>query len=271
MIVYPAGLLTSASPSLVYPRIGWHKWSDELLLIGNSVAVSNEASFFPKDAPLRPDTAESWAPVTMPASWQLDLGANRTVEYIGIAAHTLGESVTTVLAETSTDQTTWTTFGVSHLPTTNFPILFLDASRSTRYVRLSFTGGIVPKIAVINIGKILAVPYFLSAGGFTPMSLSRVTELTQTLSRSGQLLGQRYKRKGLMGSATFQYMDPDWYRTNFDPFVDYARSKPFFFAWYPSKYTNECSYVWCPADIKPSYMGLRDLMKVQLDMQGHAR
>lgn len=88
MIVYPSSLIASAAVPLRNPRIGYQTWTFDL--DPSAVTASSEGASAPKDAPLRPDTAEYWQPAGLPATWVLDLGASRSVDYIGIAGHTLG-------------------------------------------------------------------------------------------------------------------------------------------------------------------------------------
>ncbi len=88
MIVYPASYVLSAAVPLRNPRIGYQTYT--FALAAAAVTASSETASGPKDAPLRPETAEYWEAGALPATWQLDLGANRNVDYIGIAAHTIG-------------------------------------------------------------------------------------------------------------------------------------------------------------------------------------
>ena len=130
----------------------------------------------------------------------------------------------------------------------------------------------MPRIAVIYIGEILTMERELEAP-YTPLNLSRQTVLHRSLSRGGQFLGQGFRRNGVTGSAKFQYLSPDFYRDEFDPFVEHARSLPYFFGWWPSEYPEEVAFVWSLADIAPSYMGTKDVdgvnwMSVQWNMQG---
>lgn len=227
--------------------------------------------------PLQPDTATYWEPTALPATWQIDLGATRSVDYVGIAGHTIGSSGCTVEVETSLGDfigsppvQVWTDLSTGIMPADDAPLLFLDDSRVARYVRLTITGGaVMPRIAVIYAGEILAMEREIEAP-YTPMNLSRQTVLHRSLSKGGQFLGQGFRRNGVTGSAKFRHLDPDWYRSEFDPFVEHARNLPFFFAWYPEQYTSEVAFAWADKDIVPSYSGVRDLMQVQWSMVGQA-
>lgn len=92
MIIYPQALVLSEQEEgrpLTYPRIGYQTWTRES---GVTVSASSEIAGGPRDAPLRPDTAEYWEPESLPATWTVDLGSARDIDYVGIAGHTLGSN-----------------------------------------------------------------------------------------------------------------------------------------------------------------------------------
>lgn len=276
MIIFSNAYAT-AQGATAYPlshaRIGYQTWLRDLA--ASAVTVSSEASDGPGDAVLRPDTAEYWEPTALPATITINLGTSRDVDYVGIAGHTIGSSGCAVLPATSTgsvagsqSEEVWTAVGSEIAPGDDSPLLFLDTSRVASKVRLTITGGsTMPRIPVIYAGQILAMERMIY-GGHSPMNLSRETVLQRNLSRGGQFLGQSFQRHGQSGAAMWKNISPDWYRTYFDPFVESARSYPFFFAWRPLDYPLEVAYAWCPQDIKPQNMGLRDFMQVSISMHG---
>lgn len=82
MIVYPNSLNLSAAVSMRNPRIGYQTYTFARDL--TNVVVSSEAVGMPRDAPLHPDTGEMWQPLTLPATWQLDLGVLQGIDYVGL-------------------------------------------------------------------------------------------------------------------------------------------------------------------------------------------
>jgi hypothetical protein len=253
---------TIAQP-LAHARIGYQTYTRDAV----TVTVSSETAAGPKDAPLRPDTVEFWEPAAMPATWEIDFGALRDIDYIGIAGHTIGASGAAIAAETSQDGTTWTAFAGDIAPGDDTAIMLLDELRSVRYVRLTLTGTTVPRLAVIYIGEALAMPRMIY-GGHTPITLSRETVLHQSLSRGGQFLGQGFRRHGVTGSIAFQNLPASFVRQDFDLFTKSARRFPYFVAWRPSTFPKEVAYVWTDEDIRPSNMGKRDFMQVSWNMKG---
>ncbi len=277
MIIYPDAFVLSADAagqSLRFPRIAYQNYL--LTLIDADVTASSETAGGPKDSPLRPDTAEYWEPVSVPATWQVDLGATRSIDYAGIAGHTIGSAGASVTAETSMGDVVgspptqvWTELGGEVSPSDDSPLLFLDSARDARHIRFTVEGTTtLPRIAVAYAGIALVMEREVFGSGFRPATLSRETVLNRNLSRGGQLLGQNFRRMGVKNSATFQLLTPTWYRANFDPFVKHARQYPYFFAWWPEKYPTEIAFVWTPKDIRPSYMGVIDYMQVTWDMNG---
>lgn len=269
---YLASLLATATP-LTHARIGYQTWLRDL--DADDVVASSAAEGAPADAILRPGHDEFWEPTALPATLVFDLGTGRDVDYAGIAGHTLGSSGCAVMVETSDGSFTgspseqvWVVIGSGTAPGNDDPLVFLGGSRVCRYVRMTITGGsVMPRICVLYAGVALAMPRPIY-GGHTPMNLARNTELYRGLSKGGQFLAQSFRSNGTTGSASWKHLEPDWYRTYFDPFVQAARSYPFFFAWRPASYPREAGYAWCPEDIKPSNMGVRQLMQVGFSMQG---
>jgi hypothetical protein len=88
-------------------------------------------------------------------------------------------------------------------------------------------------------------------------------------SERGQWLGRSIIRGGSAGSWSWRHLKADWYRTYFDPFVESARTQPFFIAWRPETYPV-AAYCWTEGDITPSNMGVKDFMQVTLEAEGLA-
>lgn len=104
MIIYQQSLILAeaqAQRALNYPRIAWNSYLKDLT--STSVTVSGEIAAGPRDAPLRPDTAEYWEPPSLPATWTSDLGQLRTIDYVGIAAHDLGSTGSFVKVQFDSD------------------------------------------------------------------------------------------------------------------------------------------------------------------------
>lgn len=260
--------LTEQTGNLDHARIGYHNPARDL-----TATASSAADDFPADAPQRPDTYESWKPETMPAWWQVDFGETVVVDYLGIAAHELGTKGCTVTVQYSADASTWYDASDAAAPTDDSPLLLLFSPQAARHWRILLEQAAsptdAPEVGVIYLGRILTMPRPIY-GGHAPITLARETVLHQSLSRGGHFLGQGFRRTGFVGQASYRHLTAAWYREHFDPFVLAARRYPYFFAWRPGTFADECAYVWTDEDIRPSNMGLRDFMAVSWPMRGFA-
>jgi hypothetical protein len=247
---------------LSHSRIGHNTFTR-----GGTASASTEQEGFPADAPLNSMTYEFWRPSAMPATWTLDTLTSASVNYIGIAAHTLGSDNCEVTIESSDDELTWTAID-SLSPEDNSPIMFLFESVTAQYFRLSITGSI-PSVGVVYVGTTLDMlrPCY---GGLTPISLSRDSVIRPTRSEGGQWLGRTVIRSGSSMSVNYTNLENAWTRSTFRNFINDAVLYPFFFAWRPDNYPEDCGYVWVSDDIKPSNMGRNSLMQVSFNMQGLA-
>lgn len=259
MIIFSNAFVLSAAAAgetLLHPRIGYQTYGRDAGVI---VTVSSETAAGPKDMPLEPSTIGYWQASALPATWMIDFGATRSIDYVGL----LGDFATAgaaVKVETSMGDTAgsppvqvWSALATEVSPPDDAPLMFLDTARNARYMRITLTGaGAVPKLAVVYAGLSLWMMRPPEMG-FVPAPLSRTTELYNAMSRGGQFLGQGIRKMGVEGGVSFQRLEHDWYRDAFDPFVRAARQFPYFFAWRPEDYPREVAYVWTTQDIHPSY------------------
>lgn len=255
---------TNPEVPMTHARIGYDK-------IFGTITASSEANGFPATAADNPLTYTGWKPNALPATWQIDAGTAQDVDYVGIAAHTLGSSFCTVKVQYSDNGSDWLDASSPHEPNDDSPILFLFDEQEARYWRIyvDSTGSPsdIPFVGVIYIGKALAMQRAIY-GGHSPVTLSRETTIRPTVSERGQWLGRSIIRGGLVGSWTWRHLNADWYREHFDRFVKAARERPFFIAWRPETFPTEVAYCWTQKDIVPSNMGIKDFMQVTVEAVG---
>lgn len=221
---------------------------------------------YPLSAITNPATYERYRPTALPASIQVDCGAAMAVDYIGIAAHTLGSSGCTVVLESSTNQSTWTN-RLTISPGSDETIMGFFGQVSERYWRIRITGPVVPLVGVVYLGAALTMQRELY-GGHTPLVLARMTAVRPNLSETGQWLGASQTRAGFGTSFAWRHLTAAWYRAEFDPFVaTNPRVRPFFIAWRPHSFPSEVGYCWATEDIAPQNMGIRDLMSVDMRVE----
>src|SRR5690625_3349132 len=106
--------------------------------------------------------------------------------------------------------------------------------------------------------------------GHTPANLSRQTDILPQRSVNGAFLGRSVIRRGIATTYAFNNLPADWYRENFDPFVQSALERPFFVAWRPDDHPEERIYGWTPVGIAPINSGTRDFMSVSFGVEGIA-
>lgn len=262
LITQSALLAESGDYPFTNARIGY----DTITRTG-TLTASSETALHPAYAAGLPNTYDSWIPASIPAHIDCDAGAVASVDYIGIAAHTLGSSGCTFKLQYSADGITYSDATPNMTVPNDTPIMVFFAEASARYWRLDISAGSAPIIGTWYAGKSLAMQRAIY-GGHSPITLSRQTVIRSNKSEGGHFLGRYIVRSGVSTSAQFKNLTADWYRTYFDPFVLAARTMPFFFAWRPLEYPAEVAYAWTAGDIVPQNMGVRDLMSVSIDMQG---
>lgn len=262
VVVSPA---LAAAESFEFPlshaRIGYHTFVPD-----STITASTEAAGFPASAVALSMTYEMWKPTALPATITFDAGDGVEANYIGIASHTLGNSGASVELEHSPDNSSWTSFDHrAFADDSTFMLLFTKVQ--ARYWRLTITGSVIPEIGVVYIGEVLEMQRMIY-GGHSPGTLSRQTEIRPTRSEGGQFLGRSIIRQGFATSFQWENLKAQWYRTNFDPFVESARTEPFFIAWRPEDFPLEVLYCWTNSDISPTNQGVRDFMSVGFSVQG---
>lgn len=230
----------------------------------------NAASSTDAAAALIPNTWERWesASGTMQATFQP--ATSVVINAVGIAAHNLATTGSSVVVETApTVAGTWTERDAI-TPITNKPILFLfENVDDCEDVRITITGGTDREIGVIYAGEAMVMQRALY-GGHNPIDLSSVTEYQNNQSDTGQFLGRTIQRKGKRSTFSWRNIEPDWYRETFQPFVDSAKTTPFFIKWRPDRFSDEVAFGYTENDITPSNSGGGiDLMNMSMSMRAH--
>src|SRR5690242_10558228 len=113
MIIFTSAYLTAQAGTpypLKNPRIGYQSYPRDLALTAAAITVSSETTDTPRDAPLTEDTAAVWQGTAYPATWKLDMGSGKDVDYVGVAGHSIGTCGASLKVETSNDNSVWTLF-----------------------------------------------------------------------------------------------------------------------------------------------------------------
>lgn len=253
MLVYTSAYATAEEAALrpmLLPRILYDNYLRGLT--ASSVTASTESTDGPKDAPLRPETHEFWRPNALNATFEVALGASKSVSAIGIAGHTFGSKASTVTLETKLGGGGYSIFADDVSPADDSALLFLDTPRSADTVRVSVAGTGLPTMAVLFVGPTLTMEKPLQPG-YKPPYLNKVSVRQSNVSRGGHYLGQDFWRKGTEGSVSFRGLTESFVRNTMRPFANATRNYPYFFAGRPDSDLNDVTYAWHERDFDLSY------------------
>lgn len=226
-------------------------------------------------AALTPTTYDRFINIGGTNAAKYQMAAATLIDSVGIAAHNFSnpDSDVTVIVSVAATIGGALTEVASLKPTDNRAILleFDEVMAQEVQIVLSVTAGNRNKImGVLYAGKALQMPRDIY-GGHSPITLSQKTEYQSTKSESGQFLGKTVIRKGLETPFSWQLLDDQWYRDDFQPFVQSMVTLPFFIKWRPDFYSTESAYGEVNADIKPVNMGGgHRLMSVGFTMTAHS-
>lgn len=239
-------------------------------LIGvNNLLVSADGSIVPKS--LTPNTYERWDDASGTMTGVFQLSSATRINYVGIAGHNLFSAGTTeieirVSSTIGGGKTTINTL----TPVSDAPLMIEIDEDDVGEITIFMPDGTDREIAVVYAGVSLQMPRNIY-GGHSPIALSQKTEYQAVKSESGQILGKTIIRKGLETAFSWRLLDDQFYRDEFQPFVEAARTTPFFIKWRPEFYSDEVAFGEVNQDIKPinSGGGIR-LMSVGFTMTAHA-
>lgn len=236
-------------------------------LISSSVSASEGVN---ETLTLTPNTFEGWtvSPISgsdafitfvLPASEDIDtlcVGAHNLngLSYKWQAAATLGGAFTDLTP--------------LKLQESNNAIMSTFATVNAREVRLFISGSGSFKIGVISGGESLQLqrPKY---GGVSPSPLNAKVDYFNNRSESGEWVGRSIRRQGFTTALDMVRITPEWYRLYFQPFVESAKTTPFFYSWRPADYPDDVVYCWTESDIKPSNSGKREFMNVSFNINCH--
>ena len=254
------------------PLADWDNMPESHARIGYNSYITNGTGSQTNKAVL-PDTYQRWEDASGTMTGNFDFATNQTIDYIAIAGHNLfSAGVTQIEFSYSTNGGSTVNFIKSVTPTSDDPIMItFDPIENVDYVRFFIPndGSTDREIAVVHAGRTLQM-YQPIYGGHSPIKLSAKTTYLNAMSETGNFLGRREKKEGIQSNFSWRFLDPTWYRERFQPFVNSAKTKPFFIQWRPDKYPDEVVYGWVPSDISPTNTGGGlDYMSVGFTVVGH--
>ena len=263
-------VINSSSLSIRNPRILY----DDIFRRG-TVAADSELGNFVAENVADGLTYDFWKPATQPSRIEVQLSASEQVDCAALV-HTLGTCFCGVKFQYH-NGSIWVDLTSQIFPTSDNVLMFffgqVTASRFGFLISGDNSPVEIPAITVAAAGKALAVERGVTLN-HRPITLQRRTTFLNNMSEGGQRLGLSIVREGVETNVAFKYLDVDWYRTYFDPFVDHVRTEPFFMAWSPQDNPEDAAYLWLPPgkeDIRPEHADLQDRFHVAFDVEGIAK
>lgn len=256
MIYFESGITGNA------PRIGWNN-----AMRRGTVTASSEATGFDVGNIASPFEYSYWQATATTFEWvRLELSVSETINAVCIQEHNLGSTGQTIRFNVPDGLGGWTPVGPVVSPTTDDPIVILLADRDLDDMRLAIYGGSsAPRVAVLYFCEVLSLPQNVYAGVGTPINMARRTKYQNTQTVSGKWAGRTIQRERNYNDFPVRHLRESWVQANLDPFIEDARSYPYFLCERPADYPSAVSYRWREDDILPTRMGVSgDMMEVTL-------
>lgn len=257
-------LSDSASYSDRLPRILYHNHLEDA-----TVTASTEQTGYGVGNTYDGFTDTAWIGDEGETSWTITVSkSGASADYCALMAWDL--SGTTITVQSSDDGgTTWDDVA-GPVMSTDRVVAFLFDEETHDLWRVSFSGTTPPEVASVSLGLATDMPRGLPVG-FEPPRQARNNTITNNRTDQGHLAGRSIIRRGIETSLSFKHLDPDWIRDTWEPFIDHAETKPWFFVWSPVDWPNEVAFLWTDGDIRPPRYSSAKYMDVQLSVKGFAK
>ena len=240
---------------------------DNLLTISNVLATS-EAVDYPDTNLANPSTASFWRSAVTTTQY-VTINAVGTANYFALARHNLG-TVQAIISIEALDGTTWNTIFAEKILADDATIILRFAKTSAGGFRLKIQNATaVPEIAVIYVGELMELQRRIYVG-HTPITYGRQTIVQSGRSESGNYLGRVILQERLSTTVQLENLTPNWYRETMEPFIDAAKTLPFFYSWRPATYPEEVGFCWLTNDAIPVNQRSNGMMSINLEMGGFA-
>ena len=207
------------------PWIGWHN----IVALGN-VTSDTEDDEHPASNLANPATHLFWRGGTNTALDEhvtVTTGTTDEINYVAIAKHNFGSEAFTVSLEATIigmSPDVWVTVIDEFTPDDDLPIIMRFSPINANDIRVRLQGGDdLPQAAVIYAGTLLLLERGLDPETkHVPLTYGRRNTIANGMSDSGNFTGRIKLKEWRESTATFSHFTPDWYRTNFEPFVEQA-------------------------------------------------
>lgn len=209
------------------------------------ITSSSSAAGYPAVNMLEDATFSAYQPSSTTGNVVFDAGVAVTVDSIGIGAHTLATTGSSVTLQHSSDGTTWTDAHTTYAALSDEDVLILFPAVTARYWRLATRLGI-PNIGVVRFGQKLAMPH-PPIDSYTPLHHARRYEKMFNDSIKGVMLGNRVMASGAETTVDFGFVERAYVDGALRPFEShYNQGGTFFYAGWPAGQPLDVGY--CRAD-----------------------
>ena len=200
-----------------------------------------------------------------------DLGAVTDVDYFAVFGHDVIDYSGTIKFQWSNDGATgWTDLIGTVTPADKSAIFKTFTSVNKRYFRvlLDHTGG-APLLSVVSFGEHLTLSNGFMAG-FNPIGLTDDAALNQNISEDGIPLGRSTSVSGSDYVISQTNVTEAWVRSDWMPFIEAAKTQPFFVMWDETNFPLEVVFAWAklPLNRRESVTHTVRYMSVSLTITG---
>lgn len=267
MIVYSPSLVLGAAAAgvdLNAPVIGYRT-----LVTRTNIASDGDAADYPVTNLANVSTAAFWRADDSLLQYLTVTLSGAESDYFAVARHNFGSQQIAVSLEARVAEAdAWAVIVAEVMLTDDAPLLMRYTAASYHSIRLKMAAGdAAPQAAVVYVGRLLVCERRIYVG-HTPIVYGRRTQVVSGMSESGNYLGRIITGGSLASSVSLENLTPAWYRTNFDPFLEAAKSVPFFWGWRPQQYSREVGFAWLTNDPAPSNSRANGMMSVEFEIAG---
>ena len=241
-----------------------------ILWRNEAVSASATTEAFGADAgnAITADTSQYWQPTSYGAELTIDLGQRRRVNCVGIGAHNICTSGAQVQIETEQTVGATPVVRATSSQTDDGAIMAFFPAATVRLVRLWIIGPPV-RIGHVSAGMTLDLP----APGYAdhaPLTWGNTVTTRGLQSTQGWALDWVIEAQGLSGKYGFSHIPEAWIVEHLLPVKRAMQRGPFFIAGRPEADPWDCALAWLSGDLVPQRMGLSDLCRFDLNLQGQA-
>ncbi len=249
------------------------------LVTFNTISATSELAGYPASNLANPSTQplQGWRSNSTGVQYLTvsPIASDRPISAIGIAAHNLGSTGTTISVErlAPDDGADWVEVLEPFTPGSDTPLLLWFEDGFAAGVRVKLVSDpvtpVAPEAAVLYAGHATVMEKGVQAG-HVPLPYGRSRSIVTGLNTKGAFLGRIIVGGTLRSEATMINLTPAWYRSELDAFAEASAETPFFWAWRPTQYPDEVGYAWLTSELVPNPAQKNGRINVTFQMEGIA-